>query len=496
MEPASKRLRSTADKSSWLRHLGVQAPGKRLILATDCGGSLGPASALADLGLVFQHSFACESDPSTQRLLAAQPPELRPACLFGSMIGRDRGSYCLVNEQWMPMPQVQPDLYVANAGTHGPNPDRFLAAVKYIIEHRPKVVILEDLVAACREDHAGNLAADAILALLEGAGDYEVDVFQVWASHYGLPQRRQRVYYVMVRKELLHAPCAGNARCERREADPLRVVRQSLEQLSDYVNESPTAEAEDFLMQSGYTCSEVQRSSSSSALGSRACSQSNGEAHSIVGEVSSEASQATGERAVAGLLAMSADVSYLHRRLRRELQLSQDDVAYFAEAGLELSRWLRTYREADLCQIHWLRARSMQREIRFVCTSQDAHRASLSFAGEVPGLAANTRLWSYRLQRLLGGREMLLLQGFQPAGWSLEVLSEAALCRVAGGAMAVHPVAALVASVLAAADLEAPPLVEGQSEERRSVSLTDLRSRYSSIRQRLGSLRKMAKLGA
>lgn len=36
----------------------------RLIVATDCGGGVGPLSALAELGVECRHIFACESDPS------------------------------------------------------------------------------------------------------------------------------------------------------------------------------------------------------------------------------------------------------------------------------------------------------------------------------------------------------------------------------------------------------------------------------------------------
>ena len=35
---------------------------------------------------------------------------------------------------------VVEDIYIANAGVHGPNPDRFLAAVKYIVEYQPRMV--------------------------------------------------------------------------------------------------------------------------------------------------------------------------------------------------------------------------------------------------------------------------------------------------------------------------------------------------------------------
>mmetsp|Transcript_38886 Transcript_38886/g.90018 ORF Transcript_38886/g.90018 Transcript_38886/m.90018 type:complete len:492 (+) Transcript_38886:40-1515(+) len=451
------------DKASWLSLLGVTLPARQLALATDCGGSVGPVSALADLGIPFRHLFACESDPSSQQLLASQAT--RPERLFGSMIGRDHGCYCLVSGRWMPMPKVQPDIYIANAGTHGPNPDRFFAAVKYIVEYQPRVVILEDLVAACRQDQQGNLPADAILALLEQAGDYEVDVFQVMASHYGLPQRRQRVYYVMVARQVLRRP---EDSAVHKEGQVLERVRDGLQQLHTHVSTSSTWEAEDLIDH----CALCRLNSDTS--------------EARAGNPADEP-----PKRVDALLAMSADASYLHRRLRHELRVPANDLTYFSEAGPQLAKWLRTYREADLCQIHWLRARSQGREIRFVSISQDAHRASLSFTGEIPPLAANTRLWSYRLQRVLHGQEMMLLQGFKPEHWRLDALSESATSRVAGSAMSVHMIAAILTSVLAIVELKAPA-----EARRRTISLAELRSRYAGIRQRLNGLRRYSKLGA
>ncbi|CAE7242144.1 CHT1 [Symbiodinium natans] len=473
---AAKRARverDGADKASWLSLLGARLPARELALATDCGGSVGPVSALADLGVPFRHIFACESDPSSQQLLASQ--DSRPERLFGSMIGRDRGCYCLVSGRWMPMPKVQPDIYISNAGTHGPNPDRFFAAVKYIMEYQPRVVILEDLVAACRQDPQGNLPADAILALLEQAGDYEVDAYQVLASNYGLPQRRQRVYYVMVGRQFLR-PSRRSGQAPDAEAR-LERVREGLEQLHvNVAGASQSLDAEDLL-------SELDGPTLCCRLNSDASDASDGSGSSAIDEAT---------KGIESLLAMSADASYLHRRLRHELRLAADDLTYFSEAGPQLAKWLRTYREADLCQIHWLRARSQGREIRFVSISQDAHRASLSFTGEIPTLAANTRLWSYRLQRVLRGQEMMMLQGFKPLHWRLGSLSESTISRIAGSAMSVHMIAAILAAVLASVDLKAPV----QEARRRTISLAELRSRYAGIRQRLNGLRRHARLGA
>lgn len=448
-EPAKRRRNAEPLKAHWLRRLGVVLPDRELIVATDCGGGVGPLSALAELGVECRHIFACESDPSSQQLLSSQadPPER----LFGSMIGRDRGCFCLVSGRWMPMPREQPDIYIANAGVHGPNPDRFLAAVKYIVEYQPRMVILEDLLVATRADQDGNRPSDAILALLCQAGDYVVETLHVLASHFGLPQRRQRLYYVMISTQHLRSALG--------DQEPLEKMSQALQQLRGV--ETSTMDAEDLLED----------------------------------VASNEASTSSGSNAVACLLGMSSDATYLHRRLRHELQLPLDDMTYFQVAGRHLGRWLRTYREADLCQIHWLRAKSFKKEIRFVSVSQDAHRAAMSFTGEVPNLTPTTRLWSYRLQRVLGGREMLMLQGFQVDKWNLEALSEATLTRVAGSAMTVHMIAAILASTLSLVQL--PSTMNLIRPRRRpTISLAELRSRYLAIRQRLRGLRRFSPLGA
>ena len=196
------------------------------------------------------------------------------------------------------------------------------------------------------------------------------------------------------------------------------------------------------------------------------------DAEELLGPRAARAAQ-SGTKCVTALLAMNSDASYLHRRLRLELHLPLDDMAYFELAGQQLASYLRTYREADLCQIHWLRARSNQKEIRFVSVSQDAHRAAMSFTGEVPSLTATTRLWSYRLERVLDGKEMLKLQGFKVSKWNLDEFGEASMCRVAGSAMTVHMIAAVLVSTLSSTELP-EQVVRGR---RPSPSLAELRSR-------------------
>eukprot|EP00913_Durusdinium_trenchii_P017990 g16906.t1 len=293
------------------------------------------------------------------------------------------------------------------------------------------------------EDQHGNLAADAILAFLSQAGGYEVDAFPVLASHYGLPQKRQRLYYVMISRQHL----------EPSDQAPLQPVGNALESLRSLVHDEPL-DAEDTMKPGTGSATPVR-------------TRTNGETVVTDGPVGS-------------LLGMSSDATYLHRRLRHELRLPLDDLSYFEVAGTQLARWLRTYREADLCQIHWLRAKSHQR---------------LGWIS-IPSLTPTTRLWSYRLQRVLGGLEMLKLQGFKPETWTLEPLSEASVCRVAGSAMTVHMIAALLASTLSCTRLPKATSSRCPAKSPSTVSLAELRSRYAAIRQRLSGLRRCAALGA
>ncbi|CAE8733255.1 unnamed protein product, partial [Polarella glacialis] len=443
-------------KASWPRLLGVKVPERPLLLATDTGGTLGAADALGDLGVPFRYLFASEADLPTLNLLMNQHPSCVPESVFGGTVGRDRGGLCRVTGKWQAVPKVQLDLYIACSGTHSANPDRFFAAVKYIAEYLPKAVILEDLMAACRPDHAGNLAADAIIALLEQAGPYEVDAFMVNTADYGLPQRR--THWV----------------------DCVKVWR-------NYGEDYPQPH-----LKLNIFCSTAKAASESAP--SRAPATMASENLSLL----------------QGLMAMSPNMASLHQRFRRQLGLSLEDNSYFESAGARLVQCLRSVREADLCQIHWLKARKEGREVRFVSTTQDVHRAQVSFTGEIPPLTAHTRLWSYRLQRCLGGREMMALQGFALSKWSFESVSESSLCRVASNAMAVNGIAALLAALLSGSDFGAPGERDLDSEaqqmrERRRTQLSDLRQhellsdwrrKYAALRRRLDGMRYRSAFGA
>ncbi|CAE8723430.1 unnamed protein product, partial [Polarella glacialis] len=503
-----KRRRVEASKASWPRLLGVKVPERPLLLATDTGGTLGAADALGDLGVPFRYLFASEADLPTLNLLMNQHPSCVPESVFGGTVGRDRGGLCRVTGKWQAVPKVQLDLYIACSGTHSANPDRFFAAVKYIAEYLPKAVILEDLMAACRPDHAGNLAADAIIALLEQASPYEVDAFMVNTADYGLPQRRLRIYYVMVQKSVLRP-------WYLHKQESLGRLRESLAQLRRRLSTAPL-EAEHLLLHCEGACS---------TGGDLCCSSSDATFLSTTPSTSQAEPQAASESApsrapatmasenlslLQGLMAMSPNMASLHQRFRRQLGLSLEDNSYFESAGARLVQCLRSVREADLCQIHWLKARKEGREVRFVSTTQDVHRAQVSFTGEIPPLTAHTRLWSYRLQRCLGGREMMALQGFALSKWSFESVSESSLCRVASNAMAVNGIAALLAALLSGSDFGAPGERDLDSEaqqmrERRRTQLSDLRQhellsdwrrKYAALRRRLDGMRYRSAFGA
>ena len=138
----------------------------------------------------------------------------------------------------------------------------------------------------------------------------------------------------------------------------------------------------------------------------------------------------------------------LHRNLRKAWGLRRNRRPYFDQASIHLKRSLSTLRHAEIVDLHFAFARRRRREIRFVDVSQQAHRAPKSYSGIIPTIFPNMKLWSYRCKRLVTAKEMMRLQGFDPERLDLRGVSPNAIARMAGNAMSVPVVAAVMASVL------------------------------------------------
>ena len=167
-------------------------------VGTDCSGIEAPIQALQNLGIPFTHEFACEIDPYCRQSIEAN---YSPNMIFENIKTRDPT-------------QIPPiDLYVCGfpcqsfssagdrEGLGDPRGTIFMDCVKAIATILPQCFILENVKGICSGD--GGRTFERIVSELGeiGSGLYNVHVKLLNTKDYGIPQNRERVYFVGIRKD-------------------------------------------------------------------------------------------------------------------------------------------------------------------------------------------------------------------------------------------------------------------------------------------------------
>lgn len=163
--------------------------------ASDCTGLDSPAFALTNLKIPFQNVFGSEIDKFCRKTLKANHC---PETLYEDIFTRDHSS----------LPQI--DLYVAGfpcqpyslAGKRNafkdPRSKVFFECIKTIQHTQPKYFILENVKGL-------KAHLPIILAELEKT-EYQIEAHLLNSLDFGLPQSRQRYYFLGTRKDLEHKP--------------------------------------------------------------------------------------------------------------------------------------------------------------------------------------------------------------------------------------------------------------------------------------------------
>jgi len=198
-----------------------------LRLGTDCAGAEAPVFALREISrevsrllgvqLHVDHLFACDVDFASREFIARN---CMPTALFCDLLARDMMSHCLRAE----MPRVVPsdlDIYVAgfpckdfsmlNSNRpclNGPHATIFHGVVRYITLHQPRTYVLENVWGLTLSQRGQEAPIHEIMRRLRAIPDYQVRGWKVNTLDYYLPQNRKRVYIVGVntRKASLRRP--------------------------------------------------------------------------------------------------------------------------------------------------------------------------------------------------------------------------------------------------------------------------------------------------
>lgn len=103
--------------------------------------------------------------------------------------------------------------------------------IRYMEVHRPKVVVGENVINLKRMDEGAVI--NTIITDIEAAG-YRVNVWQLYGPEYGIPQMRNRLFFVCVRNDLKGMPAAP----ERLFSDDFHSIEWAIGDLVGVTDES------------------------------------------------------------------------------------------------------------------------------------------------------------------------------------------------------------------------------------------------------------------
>jgi len=178
---------------------------RRLTIATDCSGIEAPIQALKQMKIPYRHLWSCDNDKYVKQSIEAN---YKPEHFYEDMTQRDLSS----------LPADDLDLYVCGfpcqpfslmgnkLGTNDKRGNIMMECVAVIKKKLPKVFILEN-VKNFKSIQQGRPYNYLMNQLENISGEQKDAVYNVY-SHvlntrdYGIPQNRERVFIVGIRKDM------------------------------------------------------------------------------------------------------------------------------------------------------------------------------------------------------------------------------------------------------------------------------------------------------
>ncbi|NBU34427.1 DNA (cytosine-5-)-methyltransferase [bacterium] len=174
-----------------------------ITIGTDCSGIEAPIEALKQLGVPFEHKWACEIDQfARQSILANYNPEI----MYTDITKRDHSQLPDVDVYVCGFPCQSFSLMGKKGGTRDPRSNIMRHCIEVIKTKLPAVFILEN-VKNFKYVEKGKPYTSLINNLmtildLQGERVYNVypDIYNT--KHYGIPQNRERLYIIGIRFDI------------------------------------------------------------------------------------------------------------------------------------------------------------------------------------------------------------------------------------------------------------------------------------------------------
>lgn len=431
-------------------------------VGTDCSGAEAPIFALREIkqalrkkgcNLLIRHQFSCDIERHSRNFIAHN---CDPVHVFGDLTKRqkpDLKSYCYKTHESVPIPTV--DLYIAGFPCKdfsflnknrqcldGPHAKVFFGVCEYIRKKRPRCFILENVMGITKV-YNGLAPIVEVMEYLRDIPGYEVQYWAFDSKYYYLPQTRARVYIVGVQQEFLRRPMEewGWAFEELKNPGRVNVVDFLFKQV-------PEPDDEGHLDASGVMTA-LPLIKEELRLFERKEERIEREKERI------GTRRTRGKRNAAGELRYHID----QRKARQMFGLDPHD----RPTRHMKSGWIKLLsdRERGLldCRILWMEKKFADYVLPQVWVqdlSQNFLFSSFRFDALAPTIIPSGRFWVHPLNRYMLPTELLSLQGFPVHALLLDGLTNGDICSLAGNAMSVTVIGAVIASALFFVDFTAP----------------------------------------
>jgi DNA (cytosine-5)-methyltransferase 1 len=166
-------------------------------VGTDCSGIEAPIHALKQLNIQFVHVFACEKDPYAIQSIKAN---YTPLTLYDDITTRDHAKVADIDLYVCGFPCQPFSTLGLKNGTLDIRGNIMFHCISVIENKKPKVFILENVknFKFIQNGSPFNFLIDSLSTL----GIYTIHVDILNTKDYGIPQNRERVFIVGIRRDV------------------------------------------------------------------------------------------------------------------------------------------------------------------------------------------------------------------------------------------------------------------------------------------------------
>ena len=174
-----------------------------LRIGTDCSGIEAPIEALKQLGIPFEHKWACEIDRFARRSILAN---YQPEIIYEDITKRDHSELPDIDIYVCGFPCQSFSLMGKKLGTSDPRGNIMMHCIDVIKKKNPNIFILENVknFKFIEKGKPFNFLIDSLTNIIDEDSEQVYNIYpDIYnTKNYGIPQNRERIYIIGIKKDI------------------------------------------------------------------------------------------------------------------------------------------------------------------------------------------------------------------------------------------------------------------------------------------------------